>query len=202
MATRVRAPLREPLLIRLLAFAQRFWTVVAGIGVVIGYFGLLAFAARMTVEPAGPFDGAHAGPMPFTITNTGFVTLRNFQPSLGFCRLVFKSVAGGKAPMALIGQPPDARSCSGPNARLVLKTQFVSEFERDERFQIDAADILAAHLQSREWDLRSGDISISIEFTTWYRPWSDLKEFRFVTKSDNDGRLSWIPVPLQARALE
>jgi hypothetical protein len=61
---------------------------LAWISVISFVVGLLFFWPRMTVEATGPIDPKNPRPIPFKLTNAGFVSLVDVQPVLGVCQII------------------------------------------------------------------------------------------------------------------
>jgi hypothetical protein len=64
-------------------------------------------------------------------------------------------------------------------------------FARDETTKIRIDDLIAAR------SLAAADISVGVDFNIWIIPWLQVElEYRFQTRLEKDGKLSWIPRPL------
>lgn len=145
--------------------------------------GLVVFWPRLTVEPGGQTDPSNPHPIVFTITNTGIIPLENVQPALGLCELSF-------------GEPrnPIDRCVSPLGTKLVFVPWAVKKLSMDEKHQIRLDDFLGGAPGAK---FGAADISIAVSYNPWFFPIRREKEFRFVTRVENDGKLSWIPRPLE-----
>ena len=146
---------------------------------------LVVFLPRVTVEPSASYDPSNPSPVIFTIANVNFVPLRNVQPQLGICHLASDV-------------PPDASlpqiGCNGPAViKMGLSRWFVSWLDTDEEYQIALEELLALP-GARQFEV--ADITIAIEYNLWRMPWRNTTEFRFVTKQRSDGKIYWVPTPL------
>jgi hypothetical protein len=73
---------------------------------------------------------------------------------------------------------------------LCLSGAFVG-FARDETTKIRIDDLIAAR------SLAAADISVGVDFNIWIIPWLQVElQYRFQTRLEKDGKLSWIPRPL------
>jgi hypothetical protein len=162
---------------RLLGVAVAIVTTIVGIAA-----GLVTFLPRMTIDAVDLVDPSRPWPMHFTIVNTGIIPLTSVQPMLGICEL-------------WLGEPrnlPDR--CSGPIlSRLAPHSWFAKRLGGDKRYTIslDEAFALAPGVK-----FGGADISIEIRYEPWFLPIERKKEFRFVTRVEGDGKLSWLSRPL------
>jgi hypothetical protein len=93
------------------------------------------------------------------------------------------------------GTPPRPH-CNGPAlSKLSPTSWFVRWLATDEKWQIALEEVIS---RGDATQMESADITISIEYTPWWMPtfWRNIKEFRFVTKKRSDGKIYWIPTPL------
>jgi hypothetical protein len=162
------------------------WTL--GIATIVGaVVGLLIFLPRVTVEPAGQIDPSSPYPIPFTIINTGIIPLMNLQPAVGLCSVTLTMEK--KPPQS----PPD--SCAGSlGTRFVMPQWFIRKLSMDERHVVRFDDVFDI---TEGVKLAAADISIIIQYDPWMLPIRREKEFHFATRFEKDGKLSWIPRPLE-----
>jgi hypothetical protein len=162
----------------------------AVIGIVAGIVGLLP---RVNVQTSGPFDPLHPFPIPFTITNNGSITLYNVHFFIGLCTFIW-------GPADSIGGATlqSERPCNGPSTtRITNPTWFVQKFEVDQQYVMRYDDIIPHPSTDHGMTIHSAEMSIVIEYQPWDAPWPTReKEFRYKTRKDEDGKLSWIPQPL------
>jgi hypothetical protein len=161
-----------------------FAGILASATVVGGVAAAFFFLPRVTVDPSGPYDPSNPSPITFTIANINIIPLRDVQPSLGVCFMDWSTE---------IKTHP---SCNGPSeSRLNFAPWFVKWLDIDEKYQIAIEDLLkpAAGAQAI-----NANITIGVTYTPWRMPsfWRITKEFRFVTKKRSDGKIYWIPTPL------
>lgn len=145
--------------------------------------GIFVLWPRVTIEAEGQVDPSSPYPISFKITNPGFIALRDVQPFIGICRF-------------WIGEPKNLpESCDGS-----LGTRFVDPHWRirwlahDEPTKIRFDDMFGVTAPAK---FGAADISVGAEFYIWYFPWLRVPiEYRFQTRLERDGKLSWIPRPL------
>jgi hypothetical protein len=144
--------------------------------------GGLALLPRVTVEPSGPYDPSNPSPITFTIANVNIVPLRDVQPILGIC-----NISNRDEPLP---------QCNGPAVGGIRPRQLrVKWLDTDEKYQIALEEILKLPGSQQ---FPSADITIAVEYTPWRMPWfwRNRKEYRFVTKKRSDGKIYWVPIPL------
>ncbi len=67
----------------------------------------------------------------------------------------------------------------------------------DEKYQIFIEDLIKVAKIPEDGRMElNANITIGVDFSPWYAPWRNTKEFRFVTKKLSDGKTYWIPIPL------
>ena len=188
-----RPPLNVPLRERITSGKKKIWATIVVISVIISLIvGCLALAPRLSVEASNSIDPAQPFPIKFTITNTGYVTLRNVQPSVGLCKYLY-SKAVGDEPITVRSK---ASTCGGETlAHLTLSDDFARQLVPGEPLQIRVDDTFRTYFGPGQIFV-SADISILVEYRVWFIPWTKHDERRFVTRKEADGRLSWVPVPL------
>jgi hypothetical protein len=143
--------------------------------------GIIALWPRVTIEPEGQIDPSNPHPIYFKITNTGFVPLRDVDPFIGLC-------------VYFAGEPRNLpERCEGPlGARFLMSQWHVRWLARDEPTKIRLDDALNIGPQ-----LGGADISVGLVFSVWMIPLLRVPiEYRFQTHVERDGKLSWIPRPL------
>jgi hypothetical protein len=141
----------------------------------------LFFLPRVIVDVSGPYDPSHPSPVLFTISNINIVPLRNVWVFVGLCYLA--------APNAI--RPPDCNGSSGPR---FIRWK-ITWLDTDEKFQVPMEEVIRL---SNGQQFEKADITVGIIYTPWRMPsfWRIAKEFRFVTETLSDGRIYWIPTPL------
>jgi hypothetical protein len=172
--------LREEKSRRPTRFSKTTGAIITGLGLLLGLAGLLVFWPRITVDPDGDIDLANQRAMAFKVTNTGFLTLNDVQPLLGLCQMSF-------------GKGFDASfKCSGSiSSRLKPLPARVGTLSMDERASFRFDDLIDGPAP----DFKA-DISVIIEyrpaFVGWICNWTACeKEFRFQTRNEIGGKLSW-----------
>jgi hypothetical protein len=53
------------------------------------------------------------------------------------------------------------------------------------------------YVNQRGMIVEYADIAIGIKYHPWLLPWTREKQFRFVTRKEADGKMTWIPMPLE-----
>lgn len=156
------------------------WTTAS-----VTLLGALFFLPRVSVETSGPYDPSNPTPISFTITNSNIIPLRNFQAGVGLCFLKFMPLSG------------DEPKCDDESTtRFINPYWFANWLNPDEKFQIFLEDLMKeASPIGKPKDL-NGNITIYVEYSSWYAFWRDSKEFRFITRKLSDGKTYWIPIPL------
>ena len=157
--------------------------VLTWISVMIGIAaGSFFFLPRVTVEPSGPYDPSSPSPITFVISNINIVPLRDVQLAVGLC-----SMGGPKAPH---------RTCNGPAyPKIVFTFWHVKWLDSDEKWQVPLEEAFSTGTPEQ---LQNADITIAVIYTPWRMPWfwRNTIEYRFVTKKLSDGKIYWIPTPL------
>jgi hypothetical protein len=154
---------------------------------------VVPFLPHVTVEPVTPteFDSSNLSRISFVIANTGVISLTDVQPTLGVCGI-------------LMGQQPQEISdwCAGPlTYQFHFQQWFAKTLGVDERYTIRLDDVIALPKTSRPYHfLSAADLSILVHFHPWYLkfwPFNMEREFRFKTKLEADGKLSWEARPVE-----
>jgi hypothetical protein len=151
--------------------------------------GIIVFFPRLTVDPSGPYDPLNPSPITFTIANTNIVPLRDVHLGIGVCYI------GEDDP----NRPPPPH-CNGPiTISIIWHPQwFLRWLDSDEKDQIAIEDVLKRREPAKQFE--DADITIIIQYTPWQFPsvWPFRRErqFRFITTRRSDGKIHWIPVPL------
>jgi hypothetical protein len=144
------------------------------------------FLPRVVIDASGPYDPSSPSPLIFTIANTNIVPLREVQPSIGVCFLSFAH------------ENKVTRPCNGPSAsRLAFGPWFIKWLDVDEKYQIAIEDALTNSFNKQK-QIESANLTIAITYTPCRMPgfWRITKEFRFITKQLSDGKIYWVPTPL------
>jgi len=153
----------------------------AGFLAICTIVGLIVFWPRLIVEAVGQIDPLRPFPITFKITNTGFIPLESVQPAIGLCDFWTGS------PKNL----PD--QCNGPLGSYQMRQWFVSTLARDETTEVRLDDLFNIIPPAQ---FGAADISIKVAFNPWIVPIHWQREFRFQTRPERDGKLSWIARPL------
>ncbi len=145
--------------------------------------GFFYFLPRVTVEPSGVYDPSNPSPLTFTISNTNVVPLRDVQPALGVC---FIDTDKNRT----------NQQCNGPaGTKLAFAPWFVKWLDVDEKYQIIIEDALSLGDSTQ---IQNANITIAVIYTPWFMPswWRSTREFRFITRKLSNGKIYWVPVPL------
>lgn len=160
----------------------RIYKVVVYIVAIIGLAAsIVTFLPRITVDAGVQIDPGKPYPIPFTITNAGVVPITSVQPAIGLCSFWTEpKTQSGTCEKSLA-------------TRLVMPQWFVHELKKDEKHVIRLDDLFRIAHPAR---FGGADISIVISYYLWIIPFQREIEFRFVTRKEIDGMLSWVPQPL------
>ena len=170
--------------------SRRYWSIfLRALGGMTFCLGLAAsvatFLPRITVDSPPQIDPLSPYPIPFTITNIGLVPLVNVQPAIGICELWTKRTSESSH---------DSRPCEGSiRGRIMMDKWFIKELRADERHLIRLDDLFHIKPPAR---FGGADISIIVSYQPWLIPFKREFEFRFFTREEKDGTLSWTPRPL------
>ena len=159
--------------------ARMMWGVFLAFCTIIG---LNALWPRIVVEPIGQIDPSDPHPIIFKITNTGFMPLWNVQPGFGLCEF-----ATG------VPHNPPERCQKELGSVLIMPQWHVSELSRDEPTEIRFDELISLQPPAKFAD---ADISVVVTFYPWFMPNRMRLEYRFQTRLEEDGKLSWVPRPL------
>jgi hypothetical protein len=161
-------------------------TILTWASVLIGIAaGALFFLPRVTVEPPGQYDPSSPSSIIFTIANINIVALRNVDVAIGVCY-----VSGDKY------SETRGSECNGPaKSKLIYDPWHLAWLDVDEKYQVPLEEILT---RDQKQQIEDANITIGVIYTPWRMPqfWRVTKEFRFVTKKLRDGKIYWIPTPL------
>lgn len=155
-----------------------------GLLTVIGFIvGLAVFWPRFTIEPSGPFEPMSKSAATFRFANTGLLPLRNFQPSLGICDLIFGPDQRDR--------DTSSKRCRGElGTKLMFDPWFRPWLAIDEKYDIAIEDLFKAP------PLAYADIAISVTYNPWRLPVRLEKQFRFETRKMSDGKMYWFSKPI------
>ena len=151
-------------------------TFLSIVGTLVGI--LIVFWPRVTVESEkSSIDPLNPYAIPFVITNTGFLPLTNVQPAVGVCES---------------GEPQALEDlCKGSlQKRLAFKGWFIKKMRMDDKYTMRLDDGLKFE------KFGGANISIVITYQPWFLWFSMEKEFRFFTRLEEDGTISWINRPI------
>jgi hypothetical protein len=157
----------------------------------------LFFLPRVTVEPSGPYDPLQPSPITFTITNINIVPLRNVKIGIGLCYLYPTDEPGAssmRSPEA--GREKEPIECNGPTKTIPsIDAWSVKWLDTDEKWQIALEQAVSLHSPQQ---IEKANITIAVTYSPWLMPWPwrYTREFRFITKKLSDGKIYWIPTPL------
>jgi hypothetical protein len=157
-----------------------------GIMTVIGtVVGLVVFLPRVTVDIGELTDPSNAYTITFVITNAGIIPLKNVQPILGIGMLI-------SGPPQIV---PDG--WDGPFQSRIKFTPWLTKWmAADEKYEIRLDD--AIHFGPNV-KFGGAHISIGVEYQPWFLPLTRTKEFRFFTRLEPNGRLTWVRAPLKRK---
>jgi hypothetical protein len=155
----------------------------------------LFFWPRLTIDGGTEIDPSDARPS-FTITNIGFTPLHNVRPGIGFCGIGMQKDAAGR--LAISIGPCNGAPLQGP---IAYSKWFAKSLDKDEKYEIR---LDASAPTSNDGLLFLGDTKLTsievvwiIEYEPWILPIPCKKKFRFVTRTERDGKLSLMPEPVE-----
>ncbi|WGR67848.1 MULTISPECIES: hypothetical protein [unclassified Bradyrhizobium] len=154
--------------------AAVFFGTIAIVGFVLSFQFLWP---RMTLD-ADPssFDPRDPHPLQFKLTNTGFISLNDVQIDLGLC---FVQTDG---PLIRIDPIP----CSPTWLRFAQL--HVDTRTRDQKYTFRIDDALTAE---KPVSLTAADFILKVNYRPGYWPTLWETQFRFFTRPERDGKLSW-----------
>jgi hypothetical protein len=160
-----------------------FWSIVGGIALVLGLAAsVVTFLPRLSIEAPPQFDPTTTSPIPFVITNTGFVPLMNVKLGIGICEI--------GVDLTEFGHP---EKCDGSlGFRINQPWWYIKRLGHDEKHVVRLDEILDIQRRVRF----AADISIVVIYQPWFLPFQREAEFRFLKKEEKDGKISWLPRPL------
>lgn len=180
------APLGKPPSAKNILFSMP-GKILTGILTFCTLLGVIVLWPRMTVDPEGYSDPSQSSFLSFRLTNTGTITLTNVQPVLYPCSVRFRHP---KNP------PSDSRghpTCNGPfKDGFSPPTWHTKALSMDEKQTLRFDD----YVNQLGLIIEYADVAIGIKYQPWILPWTSEKQFRFVTRKEPDGKLSWISVPI------
>lgn len=153
-----------------------------GVATVGGFVvGLVAFLPRVTVSSPNTTDPDTYPPISFEIINSGYLPLNDVSPMLGIC--------------TIYAQPAKSRgTCNGPLlTRLAPSFWTQKSMMMDERATVRFDDVFNFRPPSK---FGGADISIIVRYMPWILPFTREKEFRFITRQEPDGKISWLSIPV------
>jgi hypothetical protein len=164
-------------------FSKTAGAIITVLGLLLGCAGLSVFWPRLTVDPEGEIDLKAGRAMVFKVQNTGFLTLHDVQPLLGLCQIN-------------IGSRPDpSHICPGPlGSRMIPTYMRIGTLSMDEKSSFRLDDLFNGKPPDDDF---AADISAIIEYRPAVVGWMICallpcqKEFRFQTRKELDGKLSW-----------
>lgn len=169
------------------------WSSVAMTLVAGGFF----FLPRVTVEPSGPYDSLNPSPITFRVSNTNIIPLKNVDFSIGICFLSLRPGKGVEFRGEGSGFENKAKDCNGPaQSKLVFAPWSIKWLDVDEKYEIALEEALKSRSDPR-MQIERANMTIGITYTPWRLPFlRSTREFRFVTTERSDGKIYWVPVPL------
>jgi hypothetical protein len=146
-----------------------------------GAAAAVMFLPGVTVDPEGPVDPFNPHPISFTIADANFIPLNNVNAYLVIC-------------YAVAAPAPPTQECQPPYKTRIFKAAWRDHsLATDQQFSIAIDDFLRFSAPAK---FGSADISIIVEYRPWIFPIRQEKEFRFATELRTDGKLDWIPRPV------
>jgi hypothetical protein len=158
--------------------------------------GAFVFLPRVTVDPSGPYDPTTPSAVTFTVANINIVPLRDVQMGIGLCYV--DPPPGTSPPIKFrgygAGDGAVPNECNGPSSSKLAPTLWsVRWLEPDEKYQIALEELLQVHQVKQ---IEKANITVVVTYSPWRMFWRSTKEFRFITKQRSDGKIYWVPTPL------
>ena len=161
-------------------------SVVVGIPGVLA--ALLSLLPRVSVTPIDPSDPARPFESSFTVTNTGFIPLRDAG-----VELAPYEIDGGAIPFDEHHRPQIDPSYKG---RIIMPALGWDHHDLgiDEKFTISLGHPFLGLAPGAT--LGGADIGIVVHYRPWLIPYEQTRIFRFVTHRYPNGTISWFSHPL------
>jgi hypothetical protein len=157
--------------------------VATVLGVLVGVLSLIP---RLSVTPSDPTLSTNPFSSSFTITNTGYVPLRD----VGVTMFPFEINSGTTTLFDEKNRPPlKYQDLEG----LTTQPWEHHELPLDERFTITLGQLI----NSGDDSLKGADIALVVHFKPWFIPWKSQRQFRFVTRRQQNGAFLWFSQPMQ-----
>jgi hypothetical protein len=171
---------------------QIFFGAIPYVATVVGGLSaLFFFLPRVNVETAGPYDESNPS-VSFTITNNNIVPLHNVQPIISPCVLIISNIRN----RGFVSDDPncDKHSFGGG---LAFAPWHVTWLDPDEKYQIFLEDALRSQATGDRTELiTSANVILYVEYSPWLMPWRSTAAFRFITHAHSDGKIYWVPTPV------
>ncbi|MGB5873585.1 MAG: hypothetical protein WBG01_09840 [Bacteroidota bacterium] len=151
-------------------------TLLGGMSAAVSFLPRVSISYSSPVDPVNPFSAL------FTVKNDNFIPLYNVTAYVG------------------IGQIAMAPAQIDPERIPTLKSRITrprwkwNELRMDEQVTISPAEMFA--ITDSTVKLNGADIGIIIIYNPWLWPFRQEKVFRFITRPEKNGRLSWYFHPL------
>ena len=146
-----------------------------------GPVAAVMFLPGVKVDSEGPVDPANPYPISFKISDANFIPLGDVNVYLEICYAVAAPV-------------PVPRPCRLPYKERMFKAAWRGHaLALDQPFAVTLDDFMRFTAPDK---FGGADISIIVEYYPWNLPIREEKEFRFATERAVDGKLHWIPRPL------
>jgi hypothetical protein len=163
--------------------SPRWWPLTAKLG--SGALALLAIAGaiatffpRLSVDLSGPLNPSNPFSLRATVTNAGFLQLRDIEPALSLCEIDLPNHS----------KILTAGACDETTTRLMPPVWRRHVLAIDDKYTIPIEEFFNFTKSSVE----SGRIIISIRYRPWYFPFTRLAAFKFVARKREDGSLEWL----------
>jgi hypothetical protein len=152
-----------------------------GVATIIG--AAVVFLPRPTVTQGDPVDSQNPFSAPFTVANTGIITLAHVD--IGF-------VVGQITTEPARLDPNWKTDWTNPEHRtLIRKPEWSNRrLGMDDRFTITPGDLFTLKLGDAE-------MAIVVDYDPWWIPWRREKVFRFNAHKQSNGLSYWYAVPLE-----
>jgi hypothetical protein len=143
----------------------------------LGLLALVVLWPRVSVDFEGIPNPSQPWNASFKIANTGFIPLVDVQPLIGLCEIIVED------------QNVVPQRCNGRSAtRFAIATLYKGRLVRDEGFSFLLDDVFRLAPGAT---LTHAEISVGIDYQPWFVPYHRTADFKFGTRRENDGRLTW-----------
>jgi hypothetical protein len=169
------------------------WAAIVGLSVILGVVGTVyALTPKIAVQPYGSLDPNDPFSVPFIITNEGTLPIHNVSSNY-----MVNNIKGVK-----VGEEENAcDSCpkiQGINGIGSESSDPISKIEAGEKTPLFVGAMKLTRPNGEIIDTATAsnaEIVITVKYRPDWIPWRQERHWRFVTVTNAEGQLVWVPVP-------